>query len=160
MTDVQAAIGREQLKRLARDHRATPGAGRSVCRALAAIDGVSAPAEPEWARQNWQSYCVRLDDRIDQRALMQAMLDQGVATRRGIMCIHLEPAYADLPVPHPLPHSERARDGSVLLPLFAQMDEATQDRVLDALVAALAVQRPTAADGMTMRSTPPAPTRR
>ncbi len=49
--------------------------------------------EPKWAPSNWQSYCVRLPDELDQRHVMQAMLDLGVATRRGVMCAHREPAY-------------------------------------------------------------------
>ena len=50
------------------------------------------PFEPEWARSNWQSYCVRLPERVDQKQVMQSLLDQGIATRRGIMCSHREPA--------------------------------------------------------------------
>lgn len=142
MTDVQAAIGREQMKRLPGIVARRRALADRYAAALASVEGVEAPSEPDWARSNWQSYCVRLDADLDQRALMQAMLDEGVATRRGIMCVHLEPAFAGLPLPHPLPRSEAARDGSVLLPLYAQMDEATQDRVLEVLVAALAAQRP------------------
>ena len=40
---------------------------------------------------------------------MQDMLDKGVATRRGIMCSHREPAYADVPCPWPLTESERGK---------------------------------------------------
>ncbi len=142
MTDVQAAIGREQLKRLPEVVARRREIADRYEALLGELDGVSPPREPEWARSNWQSYCVRLDDGIDQRAVMQAMLDRGVATRRGIMCIHLEPAYAGEPLRHPLPLSERARDGSLLLPLFAQMDAGAQDRVVEALADALAAQRP------------------
>ena len=44
MTDIQAAIGREQLKRLAGDRRAPPRARRRATRALLdGLDGVRAP---------------------------------------------------------------------------------------------------------------------
>ena len=72
---------------------------------------------------------------------MQRMLDDGVATRRGIMCAHLEPAYADLLNRHPLRRSERAQDRSILLPLFAQMTQDEQDRVVGAFANAVAVAR-------------------
>ena len=62
---------------------------------LGNIEGLRLPFEPDWARSNWQSYCVRLPDRVDQRAVMQKLLDQGIATRRGIMCSHREPPYAE-----------------------------------------------------------------
>jgi dTDP-4-amino-4,6-dideoxygalactose transaminase len=29
--------------------------------------------EPQWARSNWQSYCVRLLDRVDRRTVMQKL---------------------------------------------------------------------------------------
>lgn len=142
MTDVQAAIGREQLKRLPGIVARRRALAERYADALASIDGVEAPTEPDWARSNWQSYCVRLDDDIDQQSVMQAMLDRGVATRRGVMCIHLEPAYSAQPHRHALPRSEQARDACILLPLFVQMDDGTQDRVLDALAEALAAQLP------------------
>jgi dTDP-4-amino-4,6-dideoxygalactose transaminase len=96
---------------------------------LAEIPGVAAPEEPAWARSNWQSYCVRLPDGADQRAVMQAMLDRGVATRRGIMCAHLEPAYAADPLRFGLPESERARDRCILLPLFPDRLAAARHRL-------------------------------
>ena len=48
--------------------------------------GVAAPDEPAHGRTNWQSYCVRLADDLEQRGVMQSMLDAGISTRRGIMC--------------------------------------------------------------------------
>ncbi len=137
MTDIQAAIGRQQLLRLpgivARRRTLAARYGRQI----AQLRGVTAPSEPVWARSNWQSYCVRLSGSIDQKALMQAMLDRGVATRRGIMNMHQEGAYGDLACA-PLPRSEAARDRSILLPLYAQMTDDEQDEVVAVLAKALA----------------------
>lgn len=136
MTDIQAAVGRQQLARLddlLAERRALADRYRVL---LAGVPGVAGPFEPAWARTNWQSYCVRLPEGVDQRAAMQAMLDAGVATRRGIMCAHREPAYAGR-APHPtLPHSERAQDECILLPLYPQMTEDEQARVVEALKSA------------------------
>ncbi len=141
MTDIQAAVGREQLKRL--DDIVSRRRARADLYAscLAGIDGLGAPVEPEWALSNWQSYCVRLGPGIDQRAVMQTMLDHGIATRRGIMCIHMEPAYAGLPLAFALPRSEAARDRSIILPLYAQMAHEDQIRVVEVLAAAVAPPR-------------------
>ncbi|MDT3680727.1 MAG: DegT/DnrJ/EryC1/StrS family aminotransferase [Burkholderiaceae bacterium] len=133
MTDIQAAVGREQLKRL-------PGivgerrelAGR-YCELLADVPGIGLPIEPSWARSNWQSFAVRLPVRVEQRVVMQEMLDRGVSTRRGIMCSHREPAYHDLAVRHRLTESERAQDASVLVPLYPGMTPAEQLEVATAL---------------------------
>jgi dTDP-4-amino-4,6-dideoxygalactose transaminase len=137
MTDVQAAIGRCQLRRLP--------AMLEIRRALAAryndllqdVEGLQPPEEPAWAETNWQSYCVRLPPDADQRLVMQRMLDLGVATRRGVMCAHLEPAYAGHSPGLRLPHSEQARDQCLMLPLFPQMTDTVQDEVIAALRAAL-----------------------
>jgi perosamine synthetase len=64
---------------------------------------------------------------------MQAMLDGGVATRRGIMCSHREAAYRDLPLRAPLPQSEAAQDHSIILPLYPQMMPADQEQVVTTL---------------------------
>lgn len=133
MTDIQAAVGREQLKRLPEIIRRRRAIAAEYDHLMADIPGITTPVEPEWARSNWQSYCIRLDDGIDQRKLMQALLDKGVTTRRGIMCMHMEAAQADLPLRHPLHRSERARDHSVLVPLYAQMTDAEVHHVVTTL---------------------------
>lgn len=133
MTDIQAAVGREQLKRL-------PGllARRREMAArysahLGSIHGLGLPEEPGWARSNWQSYCVRLPAGCDQAQVMQTLLDRGVATRRGIMCAHREPAYRDFASRSPLPESESAQDRCILVPLYFQMTEEDQDYVVEQL---------------------------
>ena len=140
LTDLQAAIGRQQLKRLPAIVARRRELGHHYWQLLHGLDGVVLPFEPRWARSNWQSYCVRLPPGTDQRAVMQRLLDDGIATRRGVMCAHLEPAYADQPLRFPLPHSEAARDRCILLPLFPQMTAATQVRIVDALRGALAAR--------------------
>jgi len=136
MTDIQAAVGRVQLGRLPdllAERRALAARYEQV---LAGIPVVR-PREPNWAKHNWQSYCVRLPDGVDQRGVMQAMLDRGVATRRGIMCAHREPAYANRATRFALPHSEAAQDRCILLPIFPGMTEAQQDEVGEALAEAV-----------------------
>ena len=61
------------------------------------------------------------------------MLDEGISTRRGVMCSHREPAYADAIQHHSLQQSELAQDRCVLLPLFPGMTAAEQLHVAQAL---------------------------
>ena len=140
MTDMQAAIGREQLRRLPEIVARRRSLARRYSAMLRGVAGIEPPAEPEWARSNWQSYCVGLADGIDQRAVMQHLLDEGVASRRGIMCAHLEGAYAGR-ARHDLLRSEAARDASVILPLYPQMTDDDQQRVVRVLAAAVAQRR-------------------
>ncbi len=146
LTDIQAAIGREQLKRLPE----VLGRRREIVERyrelLGSVEGLQLPEEPTWARTNWQSFCVSLPRGSDQREVMQEMLNDGIATRRGIMCAHLEPAYAanrswrcaagcgtDESVCTGLVESERAQKSSIILPLFSEMTEEQQERVATSL---------------------------
>jgi perosamine synthetase len=120
MTDVQAAIGIEQLKKLP--------VFLSERRKLAALyhemlkdtSWLETPHEPPYCRTNWQSYPVRVrhNSPLSRDALMQHLLDLGISTRRGIMNAHQEPPYTSI---SSLQHSEKARDSVILLPLFSAM---------------------------------------
>ena len=136
MTDLQAAIGREQLKRLDAIVAARRAVAARYREWLADVPGLGLPDEPSWARTNWQSYCVRLPDGVPQKAVMQALLDEGIATRRGVMCAHREAAYEDIRRTA-LPVSERIMDRSILLPIFGGLDPDTQRHICDRLAAAV-----------------------
>lgn len=146
MTDVQAAIGREQLKRLPELVSRRREMAALYQTLLADVPGLGLPIEPEWARSNWQSYCVRLPSGLDQKQVMQAMLDRKIATRRGIMCAHREPAYTKEPcrLAAPLTESERAQDECILLPLFHQLTQDEQKFIADELRLALSGVKMTA----------------
>jgi perosamine synthetase len=137
MTDVQAAVGRKQLERLPELVARRRALASRYAELLGNIEGLRLPFEPDWARSNWQSYCVRLPDRVDQKAVMQSLLDRGIATRRGIMCSHREIPYSGDKQHHYLRQSELAQDHSILLPIYAQMNEGDQLRVADELKAEL-----------------------
>jgi dTDP-4-amino-4,6-dideoxygalactose transaminase len=139
MTDIQAAVGRKQLERLPELVSRRRALASRYAELLGNLRGLRLPHEPDWARSNWQSYCVRLPEQVDQKAVMQSLLDQGIATRRGIMCAHREPAYSNGGPHHDLRQSEHAQDHSILLPIYAQMDEHDQLRVADALRAHLKI---------------------
>ena len=133
MTDVQAAVGRKQLQRLPELVARRRLLAAHYVELLADIDELGLPVEPDWALSNWQSYCVRLPDRVDQRAVMQSLLDKGIATRRGIMCSHREAPYSSQKQRHDLRQSEVVQDHSILLPIYAQMNDDDVQRVADAL---------------------------
>lgn len=155
MTDIQAAIGREQLIRLPQiieRRRFLAGRYRKL---LADVPGLRLPEEPPWARSNWQSYCVGLPDRCDQRQVMQEMLNAGIATRRGVMCAHREMAYKREPwscgagpgtcecpsgTCARLSESEKAQDHAIVLPLFHQITEAEQDTVVRTLTSCVRLE--------------------
>src|SRR5258708_6134706 len=65
MADIQAAIGLKQLERLPRIIARRRLLARRYTELLGNVEGLGLPTEPEWARSNWQGYCVRLSERVD-----------------------------------------------------------------------------------------------
>lgn len=133
MTDIQAAVGREQLKRLPTIVDSRRQLAENYRTLLGKVGGLVLPVEPAGVKSNWQSYCVRLPDGYDQREVMQLMLDAGISTRRGIMCSHREPVYRTSRLPCSLQESELAQERCILLPLFPQMTANDQTHIATTL---------------------------
>lgn len=134
MTDIQAAVGRVQLRRLPGLLERRLELAASYTRALSEVPGLVPPGIPEYARPNFQSYAVRVmpDYPLGRDELMRALAERGIRTRRGIMNIHQEAAYAEAG-PRCLPHSEAARDAVVLLPLHPGLTAEDIGRILGVL---------------------------
>lgn len=139
MTDIQAAVGREQLKRVPGMVERRREIAEAYRRELSSAHWIGLPHEPKWARTNWQSYTVRLPDHADQRAVMQKMLDAGISTRRGIMCAHREDGYRTTRHSD-LSNSEWCQDRTIVLPLYPQMTSADIALVAATLTHATAPQ--------------------
>jgi perosamine synthetase len=135
MTDLQAAIGLVQMKRLDEIVARRRELAAGYTRALADHPWLRPPGVPEYAEPNFQSYAVRLtaDAPLGRNELLQRLLDRGVAGRRGIMLAHREPPYAGRERPWHLPVSEEASDRSLLLPLYPQLSRGEQGEVIEAL---------------------------
>ena len=146
ITDVQAAMGREQLKKLPEIvARRREMVKRYRTLLSEEIPDIGLPLEPAWAKSNWQSFCVRLPEQANQVTVMQEMLYAGIATRRGVMCAHREESFIQGcwtcgKGPGPcqcepgqcakLAESEEAQDRCIILPLYHQMTEDDQLRVV------------------------------
>jgi perosamine synthetase len=151
MTDIQAAVGREQLQQLPEIVERRRMLAARYGELLADVSDIRPPYEPPWARSNWQSYCAWLSAGVDQRSLMQAMLDEGVSTKPGVMCAHRQPAYEREPwiarpqateeSPRPLAISEAAEEHAILLPLYPALTDEDQERIVAALIQAVGAVR-------------------
>jgi perosamine synthetase len=135
LSDIQGAIGREQLKRLPDLIAPRRRLAARYQEGLAGLPQVAVPQEPAWARSNWQSCWITLTPECpkSQVEVMQALLSKGIHTRRGVMCAHREPAYREVELRQPLPVSEYLQDHSIILPSYPEMTDAEQDRVIAAL---------------------------
>ena len=137
MTDLQAAIGIVQLGKLPAIVERRRELAARYAELLADLPGVRPVTDPEYGTGNFQSYWVEVPDR---EHVLASLAEAGVSARRGIMASHRQPAYRDRDTgAASLAVTERLTDGTLILPLFHQLTEAEQDRVADALRAAVPV---------------------
>ncbi|HEX9097382.1 MAG TPA: DegT/DnrJ/EryC1/StrS aminotransferase family protein [Candidatus Dormibacteraeota bacterium] len=137
MTDIQAAIGCVQIAKLERILAARSAAADRYSEMLAGDERLRLPYAPAGCRHTYQSYCVQLPSEDVRAVVMSELASQGIATRRGVMAIHLEPLYRERFPAYSLPITERASRETMLLPLYADMSEAETETVVDALQRAL-----------------------
>lgn len=135
LTDVQAAIGLAQLRRLDGIITRRREVAARYDGALAGTPGIELFAEPEGSVWNHQTYLIRLAGATEasRDAFMQRLLDDGIATRRGIMSIHREACYVERFGEQSFPESEAASDQCVCLPLYTTIADAEIKAVVDAV---------------------------
>lgn len=125
MTDIQAAVGLCQLKKLDWIVAERRKIGAAYDTAFGQTRMLRTAREPAGSLWNLQSYPVYLEPgwRMDRDELIQKLFKSGIAAKRGIMTAHREVAYLDPKHPVRLPVSENLSDRSLLLPLFVPMTE-------------------------------------
>jgi dTDP-4-amino-4,6-dideoxygalactose transaminase len=134
MTDVQAAIGIVQLDRLP----AIVARRREIVaryqRAFAGLAGLRYVTDPPYGEANFQSFWIELHGAfaLDRESVLEHLAARGISARRGIMAAHLEPAYAGHPA-GPLPVTEHLTGNTLILPVYHQMTDEEQDRVIAAI---------------------------
>lgn len=143
MTDVQAAIGLVQLRKLDQMVARRRRLARRYQELLADFPGLMTIRDPDYGTTNYQSFWLLLpaDFPVCRDVLMRLLADAGIGARRGIMAAHTEPAYAG----HsraPLPVTERLSSDSLILPLYHEMTEADQDLVVSVIRAAAQAYAP------------------
>lgn len=133
---IQAAVLIEKLK-IFRDEIETRN--KVAARYNEALkDVATVPVVPEDYGSVWAQYTIRLaPGRRD--ALARALQAEGIPTAiYYAKPLHKQTAYRDFPVAEGgLPVSERLADEVISLPMHAYLDEATQDRIVEAVRRAL-----------------------
>jgi UDP-4-amino-4,6-dideoxy-N-acetyl-beta-L-altrosamine transaminase len=138
MCDIQAALGRSQMARLAdflaaRRHRAARYRERLSSLPLHLPAGTDLSA--------WHLYVVRLDRQrtnVTRRALFDALRGQGIEAHVHYIPIHTQPYYRALGFsPGDFPQAEEYYDGCLSLPIYPSMTDEEQDFVVAAVKEAL-----------------------
>lgn len=139
MTDMQAAVGLVQLGRLGEAVSRRRAIAEAYRRALAGLEGLRFSEDPLHGTSNFQSFWFEVlpEFPLGREQLLERLAQDGISARRGIMAAHRQPAYAgrdtggaDLSV------TERLTDHTVILPVYHQLSQAEQSRVIGSILKA------------------------
>lgn len=135
MTDLQAAVGLVQLGRLPEIVARRREIAARYQAAIEGIPGLRAVADPAHGTSNYQSFWVEVGEAYptDREGLLEALARVDISARRGIMATHRQPPYRDLVPEGGLPVTEHLNDDTLILPVYHQLTEADQDRVIAVL---------------------------
>lgn len=136
MTDMQAAVGLVQLDRLDGVVTRRREIAAEYAKAINDLAGLRMVADPAWGTTNFQSCWVEVGPEYgsDRDGLLIAFAEADISARRGIMAAHRQPAFSQRDTGDlALPNTEHLTDSTLILPLYHQMSESEQARVIDVL---------------------------
>lgn len=144
LSDVHAALGLSQLKRLARFRARRAALAETYDRLLA--ERLGARARPLRRRpgiaHGWHLYVVRIpfaELGLSRARVMARLAEAGIHAQVHYIPLHLQPYYRELYGlgPGAFPNAEHFYAEALSLPLFYDMSESDVERVADALARAL-----------------------
>ena len=117
ITDIQAAIGLVQLRKLHKILSRRREIAQYYNSRLQACSCIQQVKVVNGAVPNWQSYSVTLTGHLaeSRNAIMTELAEKGIPSRRGVMATHLEAPYAQEHIK--LPATEKVSANSLLLPI-------------------------------------------
>ena len=135
LSDLHAAVGIEQMKKLDFVLMRRKQIADRYDEAFADLECIQLPFSSYDQPHSYQSYIIQLRPQAPstREQVMQEMLEAGIATRRGVMAIHLEPYYRQRFPQVKLPVTEVAAQCTLLLPIYATMTDSEQEYVIDHL---------------------------
>jgi len=141
LTDIAAALGIHQLRRA---HAFAQRREQLAAQYAAALDGLPVLLPPQPARGDrhaWHLYVLQLADgaAIGRDALIERLFAAGIGCSVHYIPLHLQPYWRDRYAlrPEEFPHSQRAYERMLSLPLYTRMTDADVGRAAAAVRAAL-----------------------
>jgi dTDP-4-amino-4,6-dideoxygalactose transaminase len=137
LPDVLCALGRSQLRRLDAFLARRAELVARYDEALGDVPGLRLPGRRPWAEPAWHLYPVRIGDGR-RRQVYDRMRAAGIGVQVNYIPVHWHPVFEDLGYQRGMcPAAEAYYREELSLPLFPGLTDADQDRVVDALRAAL-----------------------
>lgn len=141
MTEMQAALGVSQLKRIEMFLKLKRAIVTQYNELLAPhADLIRPPAlPPHVSRHSWFMYAISLADSIDRDAVVRHMSKHGIDTRLGFPPIHIQPYYRETfgYKPEDFPVSLKAYQQLIDLPISPKLKPEQIQRVADTLIEAV-----------------------
>lgn len=135
MTDIQAALGSSQLAKVDDFIARRRALAARYSSRLAGLPLDTPPLDDDCA---WHLYVVRLHDAMRRRTVYDALRAAGIGVNVHYIPVHLQPWYRRLGFkPGDFPAAEAYYAGALTLPLYPGLDDAGQDRAVEALRQAL-----------------------
>lgn len=136
MSDIQAAVGVAQMKKLSKILKKRSLLAQRYTKIFAESESIVPPYVPDGYTHNWQSYIVRIgrQSKVSRDELMQKLLNEGIASRVGIMASHMEPPYRKMYPKLSLPETEAANRETLVIPLYYHMTRGEQDFVIEKIL--------------------------
>jgi dTDP-4-amino-4,6-dideoxygalactose transaminase len=142
LTDIAAALGLQQLKRLAAFQVRREQIAAQFNEAFAGLPVITPPVAPRGDRHAWHLYVLRLGDaaQVSRDVFIERLFAAGIGCSVHYIPLHLQPYWRDRYglSPTQFPHSQKAYERMVSLPLYTRMTDADVKRVVDAVRTALA----------------------
>lgn len=139
MTDLQAAVGIVQLRRLAQVVERRRAIASQYVSSLEGLRGLRFVADPPYGTTNFQSFWVEVlpGFPVSREGLLSRLADAGISAKRGVMAAHRQPAYRWCDTGNAgLQHTERLTDRTLILPVFHELDNVSMNRVVNTIRAA------------------------
>jgi len=137
MTDIAAALGLHQLKRIPAFQLRREQIARAYFEAFADLPLILPPQAPAGDVHSWHLFVIRLDDSlaIARDAFIEAMYAAGIGCSVHYIPLHLQPYWRDRYGlrPEQFPHSQKAFERMLSIPLYTAMSDADVQRVIAAV---------------------------
>ena len=134
LTDMQAALGTSQLRKLDAFIARRRELADRYRESLEGLPLVLPPREPMGYRHAYHLFPVQVPNR---RAVYDFLRAEGVGVQVHYVPLYRHPTFSELGPPERFPHTEKAYEGLLSLPLYPALKHEDQDRVIELLGKAL-----------------------
>ncbi|HBF36343.1 MAG TPA: DegT/DnrJ/EryC1/StrS aminotransferase family protein [Firmicutes bacterium] len=131
MSDIAAAIGIVQLRRLSQLNQIRQNIANEYNQAFADIDWLTLPQERSYVKSSWHLYQVKLPDEISRDRMINHLLERGITPGVHYLPAHLHPYYR--PLKSICPVASEIWKRLISLPIYPDLSQDDQGKVIEAI---------------------------